>query len=81
MNTYNLRGLWLVSALLLSALVGAGAGVLTYLAGDNGARATIAGCAAFGCTTIFLLLIITFILPTNSLDGSTPSGPGIPPSN
>ncbi|MCX4902461.1 MULTISPECIES: hypothetical protein [unclassified Streptomyces] len=57
-NPQPLLGLRATLVLLLGALVGLGAGVLTVLSGGAAASAVLAGGAAFGAGVLFFHAII-----------------------
>jgi hypothetical protein len=73
MTTYSARGLWLACAVLLSTIVGIGGGVLSFIGGDNPAKAVVAGAATFAGTMALVILVLTFIASPGRADPGPPN--------
>ncbi|GGL15286.1 hypothetical protein [Mangrovihabitans endophyticus] len=66
MTSNSVRALWLACALLMSSMVGVGGGVLSFVGGDNPAKAVIAGAAAFGGAMALLTAVLALLFPGRS---------------
>ena len=55
------RALWLAVIIILSLLIGVGAGVVTWISNRNPFAGILAGGASFGGTAILLLAMAAFL--------------------
>jgi hypothetical protein len=78
MTTRSVRGRWLTRVLLTSSVVGTGGGFLSFLGGDEPAKAVIAAGTAFGGATALFIAILAFVLPPGRGDGAPPPEPPAP---
>jgi hypothetical protein len=66
MTSNMLRGLSLTGAVLFSMIIGLGRALVGALTGDHVARALITGAATFGTTLALAVIVLTFLIPTDS---------------